>query len=79
MATSTAREWFWIYDSRIARYAAIHRADCGFCNQGSGMGGGYNRLLASWRGPFRTLDEAARHVLTSHSTFQEMRYCRRCV
>lgn len=79
MATSAAHEVFWIYDSRVRRYAAIHRADCGFCSQGTGMGGGYNPLLASWRGPFRSLDEAAHHVFAGSPTLREMRYCLRCV
>ena len=79
MATSDSSELFWIYDSRTGRYAAIHRANCGFCNQGSGSGGGYNPLFGSWRGPYRDLDEAARDVLAFRSALLEMRYCRRCV
>jgi hypothetical protein len=68
-----------IYDSRAGRYAAMHRVKCGFCNQGSGLAGGYNPLLGSWRGPFRDLEEASHHVLACHTALQEMRYCRRCV
>jgi hypothetical protein len=79
MPTSDSNDLFWIYDSRTGRYAAIHRADCGFCNQGSGLGGGYNPLLGSWRDLFRDLDEASHDVLACRSTFQEMRYCRRSV
>ena len=79
MPSSDSNDLFWIYDSRTGRYAAIHRATCGFCNQGSGLGGGYNPLLGSWRGPFCDLDEASHHVLAYHATLQEMRYCRRCV
>jgi hypothetical protein len=78
MQTSPARELFWIYDSRTGRYAAIHRSGCGFCNAGTGMGGGYNSLLAEWRGPFRSLEEATQHIFGSHA-FHQMRYCRRCV
>jgi hypothetical protein len=56
MPSSDSNDLFWIYDSRTGRYAAIHRATCGFRNQGSGIGGGYNPLLGSCRGPFRDLD-----------------------
>ena len=73
-----SNDLLWIYDSRTGRYAAIHRAKCGFCNQGSGLGGGYNPLLGAWRGPFRDLDEASLYVLTYRATLQEVRYCRRC-
>lgn len=79
MATSSPNELYWIYDSRTGRYAAIHRAGCGFCNHGEGVGGGYNHFLAIWRGPFRSLDEAAQHVFGSLREFHQMRYCRRCV
>ena len=72
-------EEFWIYNSLAGRYAAIHRAGCGFCNGGEGIGGGYNHLLAFWRGPFRTLDEAAQNIFARPKTVHQMRYCRRCV
>ncbi len=70
---------FWIYHSRVGRYAAIHRADCGFCNHGRGVGGGYNQYHASWVGPFRSLDDAARQVFTRTRVVQQLRYCQRCV
>jgi len=79
MEPPTINELFWIYDSLTGRYAAIHRAGCGFCNHGEGIGGGYNPLLAKWRGPFRNLEEAARHVFAHPATVQQIRYCRRCV
>ena len=79
MLSPTARELFWIYDSRTGRYAASHRSGCGFGNAGAGIGGGYNHQLAIWRGPFLTLDEAAQHIFSATHGFQEMRYCRRCV
>jgi F-type H+-transporting ATPase subunit beta len=79
MEPRTRNELFWVYDSLTGRYAAIHREGCGFCNRGEGIGGGYNRQLALWRGPFRSLDEAAQHVFARPETVQQMRYCRRCV
>lgn len=78
-AVQPEKNLFWIYNSLTGRYVAIHRAQCGFCNSGKGVGGGYNRLFAIWRGPFRTLDEAAQHVFALPETVQEMRFCRRCL
>jgi hypothetical protein len=69
---------FWVYENKIKRYAAIHRANCGFCNQGEGIGVGYNRLHASWRGPFASLDEAAR-LIFARPTLHGFMFCNRCL
>jgi len=74
----TEQEFFWIYENHIKRYAAIHRAECGFCNRGEGVGGGYNRHHAAWMGPYESLDDAAHKLLARISTLHDIRYCTRC-
>ncbi len=79
MAGISSQEHLWIYTSHIGHYASIHRAECGFCNSGSGLGAGRNEYHGGWRGPFPSVDEAVQQVLMNRETLKEMRYCQRCL
>lgn len=41
---------YWIYEDRITRTATVHRADCRYCNNGTGMGRGCNeqQIATHW-------------------------------
>lgn len=79
MHRTTDRESLWIYTSHVSRYASIHRASCGFCNAGDGVGGGRNEFQGGWRGPFSSLDVAFQQVVLNKRAVKEMRYCMRCL
>ena len=69
----------WVYNSIVSSYATIHRAKCPFCNEGTGMDGRRNQLLAFWRGPFSSFDDAVQSVFANVRSLNELRYCRHCV
>jgi hypothetical protein len=51
---------FYIYENWQAgpHKAVIHLNTCGFCNDGSGVAGGYDPRHAKWHGPFQTIQQA---------------------
>ena len=51
---------FWIYENWQAgpHKAVIHRGECGHCNQGNGVRGGYDPSHGQWHGPFETIEIA---------------------
>lgn len=66
---------YWIYENwRAESKAVIHRASCGFCNDGQGFKpnplGDQN---GKWHGPFSTFEEAER---SAKITGRPVKYCR---
>ena len=78
MVSTPTEQSVWIYTNLIGRYASIHRAFCGFCNAGEGLGG-RNEYQGGWRGPFSSVEMAVQQVLLNKRAVKEMRYCQRCL
>ena len=49
---------YWAYEDEPTSHARIHRADCRFCNYGSGLNGGGTGQNSTWHGPFSSAQEA---------------------
>ena len=67
----------WLYESGRAqeRCAIIHRANCRWCNSGTGVHGGDQAPGSGWHGPFGSVDEA-RSAAARHGT--KTRVCAHC-
>jgi hypothetical protein len=51
---------FYVYESWIRPRVRIHRADCGFCNDGAGFRPIPSALNGRWIGPYASREEAYR-------------------
>jgi len=49
---------YWVYENRTVRRARLHRAACGFCNNGAGFRAPDSGTNGCWHGPFRDKDTA---------------------
>lgn len=49
---------FWVYENWTHKYAAIHRAECSFCNDGRGVHADSSSANGQWLGPFESASEA---------------------
>ena len=71
---------FYIYENWQAgpHKAVIHRGSCGYCNDGRGRAGGYDRRHAQWYGPYETIDfaRAASGLLPGVTVRRKDRCCR---
>lgn len=70
---------FWIYENWVAdKKAVVHRADCGYCNEGAGAHqntqGDRN---GRWHGPFN--DYAAARAVADALPDRTVRDCSRCI
>ncbi len=72
---------YYIYRNWVAeKKAVIHRADCGYCNDGKGCH--FNPLgdrNGKWFGPFNKLIDAAREASKKYKTLTlKSKKCRCC-
>jgi hypothetical protein len=56
--TSVAR--FYVYEAWMRPRVRIHRADCSFCNEGTGFRPTPSTLNGRWSGPYASREEAYR-------------------
>lgn len=72
---TTGQMNFYVYENWTAEHkAVIHRADCGFCNNGKGSG--RNKLgnkNGRWHGPFDSLTKAERAAISTGRTVKQDR------
>jgi len=43
---------YFVYENWIHERARIHKAECGYCNDGRGMHGDSSKLHGKWHGPY---------------------------
>jgi hypothetical protein len=49
---------YWVYEDAVTRTATVHRGDCRYCNNGTGMGLGRNDQENWWLGPYESASQA---------------------
>lgn len=77
-ALASSKSGYWVYENWTHDYAKIHRADCSFCNDGTGVHGKSSDANGRWHGPFEKLDKALiRARRTSRQTVGECKVCGR--
>ena len=66
---------YWVYENWTVKKARIHKADCPYCDGGSGLHRRSSRRNGSWHGPCATLPSAAR---VGANTGQPVSKCSHC-
>jgi hypothetical protein len=68
---------YWVYENWRAHghRATIHRSDCGFCNDGTGVHGGGQTSNGRWHGRFTSAGEARSAVASRVVTIRDCRWC----
>lgn len=69
---------FWVYENWRARGhgAKIHRAECGFCNNGRGITTGTRPDNGKWHGSFETFEKAREFA---KATCAIVSNCQKCI
>jgi hypothetical protein len=51
---------YWVYETwKFKSRTTIHKSECGFCNNGTGIGYGFQGAkIGKWHGPFFSIEEA---------------------
>jgi hypothetical protein len=68
---------FWVYENTIHKKARLHKADCPFCNDGSGIHGGGKTGSGEWFGPFIDCDQAWQ--IARERNQPDLRSCETCM
>jgi F-type H+/Na+-transporting ATPase subunit beta len=53
---------YWIYEDKVVHTATLHRADCQYCNHGTGRGRGRIEAESTWHGPYNSIRAARRRA-----------------
>lgn len=49
---------YFVYENWVRDKAIIHRSDCSFCNNGSGLHGSRTTKSSTWHGPYESASTA---------------------
>ena len=68
---------YWVYENYPNNKAMVHRAECGFCQDGAGVSGTGGTANGQWHGPYPDVHQARSQAhFTRRADVRDCVYCK---